>query len=104
MSDANIEKPAFPPAVAAIERRGAVVWKAPGPADALRAKFDAGAIPVVGIRHVRLWDIQVDDERALPGRERTATSSGDLWEIRLRAKNGSLYEVESNLVEPAPWS
>lgn len=102
MSSSKAPQSQFPPAVAAIERRGAVVWKAAAPDAALRTRFGPGPIPVVGIRHVRIWDIQVDDERELPGHERTAMPSGDLWEIQLRGRDGSVYEVESHLVVPAP--
>ncbi len=102
MSESSPARAPFPPAVAAIDRRGAVVWKDEGPSAALRARFDVGPLTVVAIRHVRACDVQVDDERALPGHERTSGPGEDLWEIRLRAKDGSLYEVESHLVEPAP--
>ena len=102
MSDPTGHEPPFPADVAAIEKRGFVVFKGEELSADFRARFDENRIPVVGIRHVRLWGIQVDDERALPGRERTSTPENELWEIRLRGKDGSVYEVESHLVVPAP--
>ena len=54
-----------------------------------------------GVRHVRVWGIQVDDERALPGLERTSIPDEDLWEITLEAKDGSSYEFDSRLLKPA---
>jgi hypothetical protein len=38
------------------------------------ALFDGSQIPVVGVRHVRQWGIQVDDEREILGHERTSVS------------------------------
>lgn len=92
----------LPDKIETIKKRGYVVWSQDGlPAD-LVARFDKGKIPVVGVRHVRVWGIQVDDERELPGHERTAIPDEELWEINLRAKDGSHYEVSSDYVEPAP--
>jgi hypothetical protein len=51
---------------------------------------------------VRVWGLQVDDERELPGLERTMIADEDLWEINLVAKDGSCYEVESRLLVAAP--
>jgi hypothetical protein len=45
--------------------------------------------------------LQVDDERVLPGRERTQIQDEEIWEVNLEAKNGSRYEVESKLLKPA---
>jgi hypothetical protein len=102
MSKESKQKPRLPEQVAAIAKRGLVVWKGETLKPEFRAHFDPDLIPVVGIRHVRVWDIQVDDERALPGRERTWTGNEELWEIRLRARDGTTYEVDSTLVAPAP--
>ena len=102
MSDRTSHEPPFPDDVAAIEKSGFVVFKGEELSADFRAHFDENRIPVVGIRHVRLWGIQVDDERALPGRERTSTPENELWEIRLRGTDGSVYEVESHLVVAAP--
>jgi hypothetical protein len=66
------------------------------------ALFDDSKIPVVGLRHVRQWGIQVDDEREILGHERTSVSDEDLWEIVLAAKDGATYEVNSAFLEPAP--
>jgi len=102
MSKESKQKPRLPEQVAAIAKRGLVVWKGETLKPEFRAHFDPDLIPVVGIRHVRVWDIQVDDERALPGKERTWTGNEELWEIRLRARDGTTYEVNSTLVAPAP--
>lgn len=92
----------LPDKIAAIKKRGYVVWGEGRRPPHLTAGFDEDRIPVVGVRHVRVWGIQVDDERALPGHERTAIPDEEIWEINLRAKDGSNYEVSSELVEPAP--
>ena len=94
-------KSALPDDVAAIAACGYACWAGSAGDKNLRKKFDSKRIPVVGVRHVRIWGLQVDDERALPGRERTSTPDEDLWEINLRAKNGSTYEVDARLLQPA---
>jgi hypothetical protein len=45
--------------------------------------------------------LQVDDERALPGRERTQIPDEDIWEVNLEASNGSHYEIDARLLKPA---
>lgn len=92
----------LPDKIAAIKQRGYVVWAEGGRPSNLVARFEDDKIPVVGLRHVRVWGIQVDDERTLPGHERTAIPDEELWEVNLRAKDGSHYEVSSDFVEPAP--
>ncbi len=92
----------LPDQVIAMTRRGYVVWKGEPLDPGFRARFASDRIPVVGIRHVRVWGIQVDDERELPGHERTSIPDEELWEIQLRAKDGSIYEVNSALLAPAP--
>ena len=44
--------------------------------------------------------IQVDDERELPGHERTQIPDEELWEVNLEAKDGSHYEVDSKMLKP----
>lgn len=90
--------PKMPPHVAAIADAGFVIWAGDTVDAAFRQKFDAGRIPVAGVRHVRVWGVQVDDERALPGRERTQIPDEELWEVNLVASDGSHYEVDSTLV------
>jgi hypothetical protein len=102
VSDVLKKESSLPEQVVAIKRRGYVVWKREQLDPEFRARFDSEQIPVVGIRHVRVWGIQVDDERELPGHERTSIPDEELWEIQLRAKDGSTYEVNSALVAPAP--
>ena len=87
--------PKMPEHVAAMVASGFVIWAADDIDPKLRAKFDAERIPVSGIRNVRVWGIQVDDERELPGLERTQIEDEELWEINLEAKDGSHYEVDS---------
>jgi hypothetical protein len=93
----------LPEEVATIKARGFAVWKKKdlvGPE--LMARFDESRIPVVGLRHVRQWGIQVDDEREIMGHERTSIPDDELWEIVLKAKDGSTYEVNSSLLAPVP--
>jgi hypothetical protein len=101
MSDRN-EAPPMPPEVAAIRDCGYARWAGEGVAPAIRAKFAADHIPVAAIRHVRIWGIQVDDERELPGHERTMIPDEDLWQVELRAIDGSHFEVNSQLLVAAP--
>ncbi len=92
----------MPDEVAALTECGYAIWaKDATVKDDFRKRFDSERIPVIGVRHVRIWGIQVDDERALPGLERTSIPDEDIWEVNLRAKDGSTYEVESRLLKPA---
>jgi len=91
----------MPDSLAAIADSGYAIWASDDVDAALRARFDSERIPVVGIRHVRVWGLQVDDERVLPGRERTQIPDEEIWEVNLEAKDGSRYEVESKLLKPA---
>jgi len=93
---------AMPADVAAIVDCGFAAWASDDVDPALRARFDAERIPVAGVRHVRVWGLQVDDERALPGRERTQIPDEDIWEVNLEASNGSHYEIDARLLKPAP--
>jgi hypothetical protein len=92
----------MPAELAAIVECGYATWANDDVEKALRARFDDQRIPVVGIRHVRIWGLQVDDERVLPGLERTGMADEELWEVNLEARNGSKYEIESRLLKPAP--
>jgi len=100
MADRNIE-PLMPPEVAAIRDSGFAVWATDDVAQGLRGNFVTGRIPVKNIRHVRVWGLQVDDERALPGLERTMIPDEDIWEITLESKDGKLYAFDSRLLRPA---
>lgn len=93
--------PEMPVAVAAIRDTGYAIWAGDSVAPALREKFDARRIPVRNIRHVRVWGLQVDDERALPGRERTSIPDEDLWEISLEARDGTTRSFDSRLLAAA---
>lgn len=92
----------LPPEVAAIRDRGYASWVNAEVAAAIRSQFAADRIPVKGIRHVRIWGIQVDDERELPGHERTMIPDEELWQVELEAADGSRFEVNSQLLVPAP--
>ena len=92
----------FPPEVTAIRERGYAVWAGDQLSEDFRSRFDVDRIPVVAVRHVRLWGLQIDDEKELPGRERTSIPDEELWEVRLRAKDDSTYEVDASLLVPAP--
>lgn len=94
--------PEMPAAVAAIRDAGYATWAPGSPVAAeLRAKFDPARIPVKTVRHVRVWGLQVDDERALPGRERTQIRDEDIWEVSLEATDGSTRSFDSRLLAPA---
>jgi hypothetical protein len=92
----------MPDAVAAIGRRGYVVFAGETLSEAFRNRFDADRIPVTAIRHVRQWGLQVDDEFELPGHERTSVPDEELWEVSIRAADGSTYEVNAELLRPSP--
>jgi hypothetical protein len=92
---------AMPDSLVAITECGYAIWASDDVDSALRARFDSERIPVVGVRHVRVWGLQVDDERELPGLERTQMEDEEIWEVNLEAKDGSRYEVESKLLRPA---
>ncbi len=98
--NASLKK--LPDQVAAIEHRGFAVFADDTLPKEFRARFNDKRIPVTAIRHVRVWGVQVDDERELPGHERTVIPDEELWEVSLRARDGSNYEVNSALLRPAP--
>ena len=91
----------FPPAVAAIRDRGYAQWAGDELSPSFRAQFDERRIPVKGVRQVRVWGLQVDDERELPGHERTSIPDEEIWEVNLEARDGTCYEVASGLLRPA---
>ena len=93
--------PIMPAHVADIVACGFAVWATDDVDEALRARFDAARIPVAGVRNVRVWGLQVDDERELPGKERTSIPDDEIWEINLEALNGSRYEVDSRMLKAA---
>lgn len=95
---------AMPDELMAIVNTGYAIWASDDVDAALRARFDGHRIPVVGVRHVRVWGLQVDDERELPGLERTEMADDEIWEVNLEARDGSKFEVESRLLKPAPES
>ena len=90
-----------PPAVNAIAKAGYAIWASDDVDPDLKARFDEKRIQVAGVRHVRVWGIQVDDERELPGLERTQIPDDEIWEINLVSANGKRYEVDSRLLKPA---
>ena len=92
---------AMPDALIAIIDKGYACWASDEVDAKLRARFDTERIPVVGVRHVRVWGVQVDDERELPGLERTQMPDDEIWEVNLEAKDGSRFEVDSRLLKPA---
>lgn len=92
----------MPAEIAAIIECGYATWATDSVNPDMRARFDSERIPVAGVRNVRVWGLQVDDERELPGRERTQVPDEELWEVNLEARNGSKYEFDSTLLKPAP--
>lgn len=95
-------KAIMPAEVAAIADGGYATWANDDVDPILRARFHDARIPVAGIRHVRIWGLQVDDERELPGLERTQIPDEEVWEVNLEALDGSKFEVDSRLLRPAP--
>lgn len=93
--------PKMPEHLAAIVAAGYATWASDEVDPKLRARFDEERIPVIGVRQVRVWGLQVDDERELPGHERTQIPDEEIWEVNLEAKDGSRYEVESRLLVAA---
>jgi len=91
----------MPASVAAIRDSGYAIWAGEELASSFRSLFDEERIPVRGVRQVRVWGLQVDDERELPGLERTNIPDEELWEVNLEAKNGSHYEVDSKKLKAA---
>lgn len=100
MSNTTNVQHKLPANIAAIKDRGFVTWSTQDLSSEFVQLFDDSRIPVVGVRHVRLWGVQVDDEREIQGHERTSIPDEELWEIVLKAKDGSNYEVNSKLVTP----
>ena len=93
---------AMPPELAAIVDCGFAIWASESVDPEVRARFDSERIPVAGVRQVRVWGVQVDDERELPGLERTQIPDEELSEVNLVGKNGSKYEFDSTLLKAAP--
>ena len=92
----------MPDEVSAIVECGFATWAGDTVDEKLRARFDAVRIPVAGVRHVRVWGLQVDDERELPGHERTQIPDEEIWELNLVSTDGSKYGFDSRLLKPAP--
>ena len=93
---------AMPSHVATIKERGFAAWAGGSPPPSMAGRFDDARIPVANVRHVRIWGLQVDDERELPGHERTMIPDEDIWQVTLVAKDGSRFEVSSDLLTPVP--
>jgi hypothetical protein len=91
----------MPDHVAAIVAAGFATWASDEGDAAFRDRFDTHRIPVTGVRNVRVWGLQVDDERELPGLERTSMPDDEIWEINLEATDGSHYEVDSRMLKVA---
>lgn len=91
----------MPDDVAAIVAAGYATWASDDGDPVFRDRFDDKRIPVTGVRNVRVWGLQVDDERELPGLERTNMPDDEIWEINLEATDGSHYEVDSRMLKAA---
>ena len=94
------DKP-LPVLVAAIVECGFATWVFGSPPAGLERQFDDRKIPVENVRLVRVWGLQVDDERELPGHERTSIPDEEIWQVTLVALDGSHFEVNSELLVPA---
>ena len=85
--------------VTAIVECGFATWASDKVDETMRARFDGERIPVSGVRHVRIWGIQVDDERELPGRERTQIPDEEIWDAHVvHAEEGSMGRSEELVV------
>lgn len=91
----------MPDHVSEIVACGFAIWAGDDVDATVRAKFDDARIPVAGVRNVRVWGVQVDDERELPGHERTQIPDEEIWEVNLVAKDSSKYEFDSKLLVAA---
>ncbi len=91
----------MPEHVSEIVACGFAIWAGDDVDATIRSKFDDARIPVVGVRNVRVWGVQVDDERELPGHERTQIPDEEIWEVNLEARNGSRYAFDSRFLLPA---
>lgn len=98
----NASRASMPSGLTAIVEAGFAIWADDSIDASLRARFDGERIPVAGVRQVRVWGLQVDDERELPGLERTQIPDEEVWEVNLVAEDGSKYEFDSTLLKPAP--
>lgn len=97
----TVQKTNMPERVTAMIDCGFATWATDDVDPGLRSKFDERKIPVAGVRNVRIWGLQVDDERVLPNRERTRIPDDEIWEINLEAKDGSHYEIDSRKLRAA---
>jgi len=95
----QMKSPIMPPNVADIVACGFATWASDEVDETLRTRFDPERIPVKGVRNVRVWGLQVDDERELPGHERTNIPDDEIWEINLESSSGSHYEVDSRMLK-----
>ncbi len=91
----------MPPHVAAIAACGYAIWATEDVDTELRERFHSERIRVASVRNIRIWGLQVDDERELPGRERTEIPDEETWEINLEANDGSHYKFSSTLLKVA---
>ncbi|MCJ7557969.1 MAG: hypothetical protein MUP90_13775 [Gammaproteobacteria bacterium] len=91
----------LPGHVAAIVECGFATWVFGSPPAGLERQFEDQKIPVENVRLVRVWGLQVDDERELPGHERTSIPDEEIWQATLVALDGSHFEVNSELLVPA---
>jgi hypothetical protein len=80
---------------------GFVTWAYGSPPAGLERQFEDQRIPIENVRNVRVWGLQVDDERELPGLERTSIPDEEIWQVTLVARDGSRFEVNSELLAPA---
>lgn len=90
----------MPAELARLIECGYATWASDEVGPDVRSRFHAERIPVAGVRHVRVWGVQVDDERELPGLERTQIPDEELWEVNLVALDGSKFEFDSTLLKP----
>lgn len=101
MTGSSNDSHPLPAHVAAIKESGFALWSGGVAPAGLEGLFDDNGMPVENIRHVRIWGLQVDDERELPGHERTSIPDEEIWQVTLVAKDGSHFEVNSELLVPA---
>ena len=86
----------MPAKAAAIAKCGYAIWASADEVDAaLMAHFDTERLPVAAICHVRIWGLQVDDERELPGLEKNQyTGRGYLGD---QSRGRRWFQIRSRL-------
>ena len=87
----------MPDRVAEIAECGFATWATDDVDDKLRARFATDRIPVAGVRQVRIWGLQVDDERELPTQVEVGHISVDQGNVLRGLRGESLQPLPRQL-------